>query len=92
MSVMPAALLARAPEGGPGVITPPGDPEVRPYLQPGRRPLESGDDADEQALKRNDAFISRRTAGDVRLTVKQAGKGRAIATRAAKHLKKQPPT
>ena len=92
MSAMPAALVARQPSGGPITGTPTGDPDVNPYLQPGRAPLDSGDDEDELAAKRDDAFIGRRTAGDVRLSVDQAGKDRAAAHAAAKEMKKGTPT
>lgn len=92
LSAMPATVVARQPAGGPLSVVPTGNPEVNPYLQPGRQPLDSGDDPAELAAKRDDAFITRRTAGDVRLTVDQAGQDRAAAQGASKLLKRLAPT
>ena len=89
MSVFPAATFAHPPAGGDLSVPPTGDPEVNPYLQPGRDPLDEGDDEDEELLKADDAVITRRTAGDVHLSIDQAGQARAAAHDAGKHLKKR---
>ena len=86
MSVFPAATFAHPPAGGDLSVPPTGDPERNPYLQPGRDPLDEGDDEDEELLKANDAVITRRTAGDVHLSVGQAGEARSAAHDASKHL------
>jgi uncharacterized repeat protein (TIGR01451 family) len=88
LSMFPAASIAHSPEGGPLTVPPTGNPEVSPYLQPGRAPLDQGDDPAEELLKQNDAMVSRRTAGDHRLTITQAGQARAAAAKAGKKLKK----
>ena len=85
-SLFPAAIFAHAPQGGPATVPPTGDPESLPYLQPGRTPLDAGDDPDEELLKQNDAMVSRRTAGDIKLSVSQAGQARNAAQQAAKKL------
>ncbi|MEP6638173.1 MAG: hypothetical protein ABJC39_02390 [Chloroflexota bacterium] len=87
-SLFPASMFAHAPEGGPLNVPPTGDPEVSPYLQPGRAPLDAGDDPEEELLKQNDAMVTRRTAGDKRLSVSQAGLARDAAHRAGKKLRK----
>jgi uncharacterized repeat protein (TIGR01451 family) len=97
LSLFPAALFAHEPDGGPLNVPPAGDPEVLPYLQPGRAPLDEGDDPAEELLKQNDAMVTRRTAGDHRLSIGQAGLARDAAHQAAKKLKKtlaavSPPT
>ncbi len=91
LSVFPAAAVAHPPAGGDLSVPPTGDPEVHPYLQPGRDPLDEGDDEDEELLKADDAVITRRTAGDVHLSVDQAANDRANAHDAGKHLVKDPP-
>ena len=90
-SVFPAAAVAHPPAGGDLSVPPTGDPEVTPYLQPGRDPLDEGDDQDEELLKADDAVITSRTAGDVRLSIEQAGADRAAAHDAGKHLVKAKP-
>ncbi len=91
-SLFPATMVAIQPPGLTAAV-PIGDPEVTPSrARPTRIRLSGGLSRDEeQALKRDDAFITRRTAGDVHLSVKQAGKARAAANQAGKHLKKQGP-
>ena len=91
LSVFPAAAVAHPPAGGDLSVPPTGDPEVTPYLQPGRDPLDEGDDEDEELLKADDAVITRRTAGDVHLSIDQAGHDRAAAHDAGKHLVKSAP-
>ena len=91
MSVFPAAAVAHPPAGGDLSVPPTGDPEVRPYLQPGRDPLDEGDDEDEELLKADDAVITRRTAGDVHLSIDQAATIGAAAHDAGKHLVKSAP-
>ena len=92
LSLFPAAAFAHPPAGGDLSVTPTGDPEVKPYLQPGRQPLDAGDDREEELLKQDDAQITRRTAGDVRLSIDQVAGARDSAHNAGKHLKKLPPS
>ena len=92
LSLFPAAASAHPPAGGPLTVPPSGNPEVNPYLQPGRQPLDAGDDPEEELLKQDDAQITRRTAGDVRLTIDQVAGARGAAHEAGKHLKKRPPS
>ena len=86
LALFPAAATAHSPEGGPLSVPPTGDPEVHPYLQPGRAPLDAGDDQNEELLKQNDATITRRTAGDIQLSVGDAAKARGAAHDVGKHL------
>lgn len=94
LSQFPAALLAATPPDptatpAPVVqVQPPSDPYADPTRAPGAQPLEEGDDLEEQLQKRDDAFITARTAGDVQLSVQAAGRARALARKAAKGLGK----
>ena len=91
-SQVPAALLAAQP---PAPQTQPvaGDPEVTPSrARPTRIRLPGGLTRDEeQALKRDDAFITRRTAGDVPLPVDVAGQEQGEAQNEGKALKNAKP-
>ena len=91
LALFPAAAVAHPPAGGDLSVPPTGDPEINPYLQPGRDPLDEGDDPDEELLKADDAVITRRTAGDVRLSIDQAGQDRAAAHEAGRHLLRRAP-
>jgi uncharacterized repeat protein (TIGR01451 family) len=91
LSLFPAVAFAHPPAGGDLSVPPTGDPEVLPFLQPGRDPLDEGDDQDEELLKQDDATITRRTAGDVHLSIDQAGRARGAAHDAGKHLKNLAP-
>jgi uncharacterized repeat protein (TIGR01451 family) len=92
MSLFPGALFAAGPTGSGARVVPTGDPEVIPIRVPGREPLEGKEeDEDEFLLKQDDAQITRRTAGNVRLSIDQAGQHRGNAVKAAKALKKTKP-
>ncbi len=92
LSLFPGVIVAAGPHGSSANGTPTGDPEVAPFRLPGAQPLEGQrEDQDEFILKQNDAIITRRTAGDVRLSVDQAGQHRGNAAKAAKALKKTKP-
>ena len=67
---------------------PPSDPYADPTRAPGAEPLDEGDDPAEEIQKRDDAYITSRTAGDVPLSVQAAGRARALAMKAAKGLGK----
>ena len=88
MSVFPAATFAHPPAGGDLSVPPTGDPELNPYLQPGRAPLDEETTPTRSFSRQNDAMVTRRTAGDERLTIDQAGQARAAAAKAGKTLKK----
>ena len=100
LSQFPASLLAATPSNEPATVvsapvlpppTPPGDPTADPTRAPGAEPLDEGDDPEEELQKRDDAYITARTAGDVPLSVQAAGRARALAKKAAKNLGKTHP-
>jgi uncharacterized repeat protein (TIGR01451 family) len=69
-------------------VQPPSDPNADPTWVQGTDPLDEGDDPAEEIQKRDDAYITARTAGDVPLSVQAAGRARALAKKAAKSLGK----
>jgi uncharacterized repeat protein (TIGR01451 family) len=82
--LVPSTVFAAQPPGQ--VISPDGD---TPVLVPGTRPLEAEDDeGDEFLLKRDDAFTTRRTAGNQPLTIGEAANANGAAHKAAAQLKK----
>jgi uncharacterized repeat protein (TIGR01451 family) len=97
LSQFPSSLLAAQPSAEPtpaatAPALPPDDPSADPIWVPGTAPLDTGDDPAEEIQKRDDAYITSRTAGDVPLSVLSAGRARALAKKAAKGLNKtQPP-
>ena len=97
LSQFPSSLLAATPSNPPPATVlapaqPPSDPSADPTRAPGAEPLDEGDDPAEEIQKRDDAYITSRTAGDVPFSVQAAGRARAIAMKAAKGLgKTQPP-
>src|SRR5438128_144915 len=77
---------------GPGVAQappPPGDGDT-PTLSPGAQIPEPDDETEARLLLLDQQFISTRTAGDVPLSVEQAGALRKAATDQAKALKNAP--
>jgi hypothetical protein len=90
-SLFPAAMVAAEPPQPPTQVG--HDPEVTPArARPSRIRLDGGTTRlEEQLLKRDDAFITARTAGDNPLSDVSAGRARAIAHKAAKALKKAGP-
>lgn len=97
LAQFPTAMLAAQPSaqgepaneaGGSGAG---GDPNADPVFTPGTLPLDTGDDQDEQVLKRDDAFITRRTAGDVPLSIIAAGRARSLAHQQGRALRKTRP-
>ena len=93
LSLLPGASLAAGPLGSGVLQAPVGhDPEVAPYIFPGREPLEGKEeDEDEFLLKQDDATITRRTAGDRQLSIDQAALHRSEAATAAHELKATKP-
>jgi uncharacterized repeat protein (TIGR01451 family) len=92
LSLFPGSLLAAGPIGSGTYAVPAGDPEVNPFRFPGREPLEGQEeDEDEFLLKQDDATITRRTAGDHRLSIDQAALHRSEAATAAHALKATKP-
>ena len=72
LSQFPSSLLAATPSNPPPATTlapaqPPSDPSADPTRAPGAQPLDEGDDPAEEIQKRDDAYITSRTAGDVPL-------------------------
>jgi uncharacterized repeat protein (TIGR01451 family) len=93
LSLLPGSSLAAGPLGS-GVHQAPvgNDPEVAPFIFPGREPLEGKEeDEDEFLLKQDDATITRRTAGDKPLSIDQAALHRSAAATAAHELKATKP-
>jgi hypothetical protein len=91
-SLLPSVVVGREPPPWHNVGT--HDPEVTPWRArrtkiPGLPGMTTR--AEEQALKRDDAFITARTAGDQRLSVVGAGRLHAKAVKAAKAMKKPTP-
>jgi uncharacterized repeat protein (TIGR01451 family) len=65
------------------------DGDDTPTLQPGAAPITKEDEGEELLLARDNAFITRRLAGDIPLDNQQAGALRAAAARTAARLRKQ---
>ena len=82
--LLPASVLGAQPP--PTGVSSDGD---TPVLLPGTKPLEQEDqESTEFLLKRDDAFITRRTAGSSPISIADAAKDLRVAQRAAQQLRK----
>src|SRR6188508_2185189 len=91
LSLFPATLSAAAPGGVAAFVPTGGDIEVTPP-RAREEPLEGQEeDEDEGLLKQDDATITRRLAGDRKLSIKEAAGLRGGAADAGKALKKTKP-